>query len=72
VLRREFYRAIAQLVGAPEPQFAPPSADSDSRRGRADDKRISNARLLREVPVTLAYPSYREGLAASVARDGAS
>ena len=32
----------------------------------AADKRISNARLLREIGVEFQYPSYREGLAAIV------
>jgi nucleoside-diphosphate-sugar epimerase len=36
----------------------------------ADDKRVSNALVKRELGVALAYPSYREGLAAILAAGG--
>ena len=66
VLRREFYCEIARQIGAAEPRFATNLAVGDERRNRVDDKRISNARLTSELRVTLEYPSYRQGLAATV------
>ena len=69
IVRRDFYRELARLIGAGEPKFAPPVAGSDDRRQRVDDKRISNARMMRELRVELQYPTYREGLAAIVAPD---
>ncbi len=66
VLRREYYQALAQLLNAPEPIFAPSeSSDFSARRGNTD-KRASNAKLRGEVQFEFAYPSYREGLAAIV------
>ena len=62
VPRREFYQHLADSKNLPPPTFAPPAAASDERRARSDNKRISNARLLREVQPRLRYPSYREGL----------
>ncbi len=69
VLRREFYREIARLVGAAEPTFAAGISPGDERRNRVDDKRISSALLMNELHATLTYPSYREGLAAVVAAE---
>ncbi len=49
-----------------------PRADRGRRRRPAaaprGPKRVGNARMLAELGVVLAYPSYREGLAASVGR----
>jgi nucleoside-diphosphate-sugar epimerase len=64
VLRREFYEELARLLDAPSPTFAlPESAPAPARRG-SGDKRISNERLLADLPVRFEYPSYIEGLAA--------
>ena len=38
-------------------------------RGALEEKRVSNARLKRELGVRLAFPTYREGLAAIAAGD---
>ncbi|MBA4017879.1 MAG: NAD(P)-dependent oxidoreductase [Pirellula sp.] len=64
--RREYYAELARLLGAPAPTFVEPTADSPAAARAAADKRISNARLLREIGVDFQYPSYREGLAAIV------
>ncbi len=65
-LRRDFYTYLAGLLGLPRPMFVDPSTDDpDEQRGHGS-KRISNARMLAELKVTLVYPSYREGLAAIV------
>lgn len=61
VLRREFYVELARLLNAPTPVFAAPESTT-TRRG-SGDKRISNARLLADLPISFAYPSYVEGLA---------
>lgn len=66
-----YYRELAALLGAP----APPEID----RARAErewsatrlsflreSRRLDNTRLRRELGVTPRYPSYREGLAASL------
>ena len=65
-LRRDYYGELARLLAAPAPQFETPPADSPAALRASADKRISNAKLLSEVPCPLAYPSYREGLAAIV------
>jgi len=61
VLRREYYAEIARQLNAAAPSYA--EAEETPGRGESD-KRISNARLLREFDVRLRYPGYREGLAA--------
>jgi nucleoside-diphosphate-sugar epimerase len=65
-LRREYYTELARLLNAPEPTFTAPCPTSPAAQRAASDKRISNAKLLREIGVELAYPSFREGLAAIV------
>lgn len=67
VERRAYYEQLARLLGAPPPRFAVPPADSPAAVRAASDKRVRNTRMLAELGVTLAYPSYREGLAAIVA-----
>lgn len=72
VRRQEYYAELARLLGAPPPHFLQPGAE-DSRAARATaDKRICNTRMLAELRVSLAYPSYREGLAAIVAAENAA
>lgn len=65
VERRRYYEELARLLGAPSPSFAPP-VDSAANLRAASDKRVANARMLGELGVQLAFPSYREGLAAIV------
>lgn len=69
VIRRAYYEELAQLLSAPPPQFCPPVADSAALARSRVDKRVSNARMLRELDVRLEFPSYREGLAAIVAEE---
>jgi nucleoside-diphosphate-sugar epimerase len=68
--RREYYSYLAELLGLPPLRFCdPPAADvSSSPRRRGRQKLVNNGRMLAELGVQLVYPSYREGLAASVAR----
>jgi nucleoside-diphosphate-sugar epimerase len=67
VVRGDYYRELARLIGGPEPTFVAPEADSPAALRAEANKRVSNAKLLAELGVSLAYPSYREGLAGIVA-----
>jgi nucleoside-diphosphate-sugar epimerase len=65
-LRSEYYAELARLLEAPPPRFVEPSPSSPAAARAAADKRVSNAKLLREIRPKLRYPSFREGLAAIV------
>jgi nucleoside-diphosphate-sugar epimerase len=69
VIRRAYYEELAHLLAGAPPKFAPPADESAALARSRVDKRVSNARLLRELEVPIAYPSYREGLAAIVAAE---
>lgn len=58
--RREFYARLADLLGAPPPEFVPPAV------GERNNRRVANARLRQELGVCLAFPSFEEGLVAAV------
>jgi nucleoside-diphosphate-sugar epimerase len=62
VTRRAFYTLAAELLGAPPARFEPPPPGSPPEPNR----RVSNRRLQDRLGWRPAYPSYREGLAASV------
>ena len=63
--RREYLAELARQFGLPPPSFRDPlPGEAIGRRG--GDKRVSNARMRAELNVKLAYPTYREGLAAAV------
>lgn len=66
VLRGDYYRELARLLDAPPPRFIAPPADSPAAARAASDKRINPQRMLENLRPALAYPSYREGLAAIV------
>ena len=64
VVRANFYRQVARQIGAEPPQFvAPDPASPAAERARAS-RRISNAKMRKQLGVQLVYPSHREGLAA--------
>jgi nucleoside-diphosphate-sugar epimerase len=64
--RREFYRYLSELLHLPPPVFTDVEPDqSQSPRGFGN-KRVRNARMLEDLGIQLAYPSYRDGLAALV------
>ncbi len=60
--RREFYAAMAAMLGAPEPRFAPVLEGSGAAARASGNKRISNRRMLEELGVHLKYPSYTAGV----------
>jgi nucleoside-diphosphate-sugar epimerase len=66
VRRRDFYRLLARLLGAPEPRFVPPPAGAPLPGHERHNRRIGNRRLRTELGLSLRYPSYEEGLPASV------
>ncbi|GMG84927.1 SDR family oxidoreductase [Paralimibaculum aggregatum] len=64
----------ARLLGLPPPPDEPFESAAMTPMARsfyAESKRVSNARLREELGVALAYPSYREGLAALLAAENA-
>ena len=64
---QEVIAYAAQLLGLPLPPeipFADAQLTAMARSFYTDSKRVSNARITGELGVRLAYPSYREGLAA--------
>jgi nucleoside-diphosphate-sugar epimerase len=66
VRRHDFYTRMAQLLGAPEPRFVPPEPGAPSPPHERANRRIVNRRMREELGVQLRYPSYEEGLCASV------
>lgn len=65
----------ARLLGVPPPPLVPwaeaePALSPMARGFWDDNRRVSNARIKRELGVALRYPTYREGLTAILAREG--
>lgn len=63
----------SKLLGVEPPPLLPLAEAALSPMGRsfwADNKRVSNALIKEELSVALAYPSYRDGLAAILAAGG--
>ncbi|MFO0913465.1 MAG: SDR family oxidoreductase [Pirellulales bacterium] len=64
VHRGDYLRYLAGLYQIPPPTFrAVAEGESAGRRGTAEGKRIRSRYLADRCPITLQYPSYREGLA---------
>jgi nucleoside-diphosphate-sugar epimerase len=66
-----YYRELANLLGvAPPPEIDRARAEREWSATRLsflrESRRLDNTRLTRELGVRLRYPSYREGLAASL------
>jgi nucleoside-diphosphate-sugar epimerase len=66
VRRRDFYSLLARLLGTPEPRFVPPEPGAPPPPHERTNRRIFNQRLHEDLRVKLCYPSYREGLPASL------
>jgi len=65
--------AAARLMGVeppPEQPFETAELSPMARSFYADNRRVANRRLKQELGVALAYPTYREGLAALLPIDG--
>jgi nucleoside-diphosphate-sugar epimerase len=66
VRRRNFYRKLAEVLGAPLPQFVPLDTKSiTSARGRGN-RRIVSQRMIEDLGVRLRYPNYEAGLVACI------
>lgn len=61
VRRRDFYTHLAELLSAPPARFEPATSTSPE-----PNRRIDVQKAARELGFTPQYPSYREGLAASI------
>jgi len=62
----------AELLGLPEPpreDFATAEMTPMARSFYAESKRVSNAKMRRDLGVALIYPDYRSGLAALLAQE---
>jgi nucleoside-diphosphate-sugar epimerase len=66
VERGEFYSELARQIGAQPPRFVEPDPNSPLAARAEANRRISNARMLADLRVTLRYPDYRAGLADAV------
>lgn len=64
--RREYLTRLAEVLNLPVPRFREPSLGEAMGGRGSGDKRVGNARMLAELGVKLACPSYFEGLAAAV------
>lgn len=67
VVRGDYYREVARLIGAAEPTFVEPDADSPAAARARTDKRISNRKLVDTIHPSFRYPDYRTGLSAILA-----
>ena len=66
VRRRTFYTELARLLKLGTPDFCDPDVDQPAAARRLGSKRARTTRLMRELGPNLRYPSFRQGLAASV------
>ncbi len=67
--RRTYYSELARLLGAASPTFVTPPLGAPGALRAEANKRVCNARMVAELAVPLAFPTYREGLAAIVAAE---
>ncbi len=65
-----FAAGLLGMAPPPELPFEQAELSAMARSFWADNKRVSNARIKRELGVRLRYPSYRDGLAALLATSG--
>jgi nucleoside-diphosphate-sugar epimerase len=66
VLRGDYYAEVARLYGAGPARFETASPDQLAMLRGGSSKRIRNARMKSALQFSLKYPTYREGLAASI------
>jgi nucleoside-diphosphate-sugar epimerase len=66
VERGEYYSEVARQISASPPRFVEPDPNSPRSVRAEANRRISNARMVESLRVTLTYPDYRAGLADAV------
>jgi nucleoside-diphosphate-sugar epimerase len=66
VRRRDFFALLAQLLNAPAPRFVDPPPGAPLPPHERASRRLINRRLREVLQVRLRYPSYEEGLRASI------
>lgn len=72
VRRRVYYAEVARLLGLPEPEFCAPEFCAPETSGqsvparRLGNKRMRTTKMMDLLKPSLNYPSYREGLVASL------
>jgi nucleoside-diphosphate-sugar epimerase len=66
VRRREFYAELARLLGAPPPRFVLPDPSAPLPPHERANRRLLGRRMREEMGVEPRYPSYVEGLRASL------
>ncbi len=64
VVRANYYREVARCIGAAAPEFVDPDPDLPAAQRASANRRISCEKMRAQLGVELAYPSYREALAA--------
>lgn len=64
VVRSDYYREVARLIGAGEPKFIDPDPETPAAARARSDKRIDNRKMVEALGSPVRYPTYREGLAA--------
>jgi hypothetical protein len=67
VTQLELFRWLAEKLGRPMPPGVPADAELWRQRG-VTDKRVSNAKLRKELRCEFRYPDFRAGYAAEIAR----
>jgi len=65
VTQRDFFAWLADKLNRPMPPNTPEDAETSRKRG-VTNKRITNAKLKKELGYTFRYPTFREGYAAEI------
>jgi nucleoside-diphosphate-sugar epimerase len=69
VSQRDFFKWLADTIGKPLPPVAT-AGETEARKRGLTDKRISNAKLKRDLGFNFRYPDYRAGYGEEIARLG--
>jgi len=64
--RHEYFTWLAGFLKAPAPAFITPSAAALASHHSGSNKRVCNTRMLQELGIGLKYPSFKEGVPASM------
>lgn len=70
-VRGDYYREVARLIGAAEPTFVDPPADSPKAARAKADKQVRNDLMMQTLDIVLAHPNFRSGLAAILGKGSA-